>query len=158
MKHRCVLAIVVLALLLSACTAAPAGLAPEDRAAIRAVTAAMDRTALELDWGAFASLLTEDAVFMPPNEPPVEGRAACKAWLESAGYTEITKHDAELVTVGGRGDFAYSRAITSESFSIEGVEEPMEDVIKWLAIWRKQTDGSWLIAIISFNSDLPLPE
>jgi len=34
---------------------------------------------------------------------------------------------------------------------------PIEDRGKYLTIWRKQADGSWMVHRGTFNSDLPLP-
>jgi len=158
MRYRFILGIAALALVVTACTAAPAGLTPEDEAAIRGWWAAWDQAALVLDFDAQAGLLTEDAAFMGPNGPSVEGRAACIAWIESGGFTEIRKHDSEVTRVEGKGDLAFAQGTTERFMLVQGIEEPIEDVLKWLSIYRKQADGSWLCAVVSFNSNLPLPE
>lgn len=69
----------------------------------------------------------------------------------------ITEHKVELLEVDGCGDIAYARGPAKEAFTVEGVEGVMEDLSTVLAIVRKQTDGSWLIAIWMWNSELPLP-
>ena len=127
-----------------------APLSDEDVAAIKALGPALDKAALAGDWDAVDALFTEDVVMMGPNSPMME-------MLESSGMT-VTEHKVELVEVDGYGDIAYGRGIWVEAFTIEDVAEPIKDEGKILGIFRKQSDGSWLIAVWSWNSDLPLPE
>jgi uncharacterized protein (TIGR02246 family) len=129
-------------------------LSDEDVAAIRSLGAALDEAALASDWGALAALLTNDAVFMPPNGPAVEGRAAIQEWIESIGLV-MTEHTFEFTHVGGHGDVAYGRANYTETFTVGGVATAMEDAGKVLGILRRQPDNSWLIAVWCWNSDLP---
>ncbi|MGD9347272.1 MAG: DUF4440 domain-containing protein [Candidatus Aminicenantes bacterium] len=132
-------------------------LSDEDIAAIKAIGPALDEVVLAGDWNGVVALFTEDVVLMGPNSPIIKGHSALKELLESAGM-KYSEHKVELVEVNGYGDIAYARGIGVETFSIEGVEEPIRDEYKVLGIFRKQTDSSWRIAIWSWNSDLPLPE
>jgi uncharacterized protein (TIGR02246 family) len=134
-----------------------APLSDEDVAAIKALGPAMDKAALAGDWDAAVALFTEDVVMMGPNSPIIQGRSTLLEMTKSSGMT-VTEHVLELVEVDGYGDIAYGRGNWVEAFSIEGVEEPVKDEGKVLGILRKQPDGSWLIAIWMWNSDLPLPE
>ena len=134
-----------------------AGLSEEDVAAIRSLGEALDEAALASDWGALAALLTEDAVFMPPNGTTMEGRAAIQESIESIGLV-MTEHTFEFTDVGGQGDIAYGRANYTETFTVGGVAPAIEDAGKVLGILRRQPDDSWLIAVWCWNSDLPLPE
>ena len=132
-------------------------LTDEDIAAIRSLGAELDEAALASDWGALAALLTEDAVFMPPNGPAVEGRGAIQEMIESSGMV-MTAHTFEFTDIGGHGDVAYGRAQYTEAFTVGGVAPPIEDAGKVLGILRRQPDNSWLIAVWCWNSDLPLPQ
>jgi uncharacterized protein (TIGR02246 family) len=108
------------------------------------------------DWAALAALYTEDAVWMPPNQPIIRGRAAIQAWNEaSPTYTEF---NLTVEEIDGRGDLAYVLGTYSSTIALEGAPEPIQDTGKYIEIRRKQEDGSWLIAVDIFNSDLPLPE
>lgn len=61
--------------------------------------------------------------------------------------------------IDGRGDSAYERAhYELSSFSAGGAEIPTTSRGKYLNIWRKQADGSWLITVNTWNFDEPLPE
>jgi len=94
---------------------------------------------------------------MSPNMPSYQGRTALVEFIESFGITEMTKHTIVFTEVDGYGDMAYARGAYDEAYSLEGVDDPIEEVGKLLAVLRKQADGSWLIANWITNSDLPLP-
>jgi uncharacterized protein (TIGR02246 family) len=132
-------------------------LSDEDIAAVKAIGPTMDKAALAGDWEGIAALCTEDMMLMAPNGPSLQGRSALLGMLESSGMT-VTEHVVELVEVDGYGDIAYARGNWVEVFSIEGVEDPFKDEGKVVGIFRKQSDGTWLIAIWIYNSDLPLSE
>jgi len=132
-------------------------LSDEDVAAIKALGPALDEAALAGDWDAVNVLFTEDVVMMGPNSPIIQGRSALIEMMKSLGMT-VTEHVVELVEVDGYGDIAYGRATWKETFSIEGVDEPIKEEGKILGIFRKQPDSSWLIAVWMWNSDVPLPE
>jgi uncharacterized protein (TIGR02246 family) len=136
-------------------TVAP--LSVEDVAAIKAIGPALDKADLALDWSALVELMTEDVLFMNPNSAAIQGRAAVKKSYESLGVTAVREHRHVLHEVEGYGDIAYARGTYEVEFSLEGVEEPVKDKGKTLLILRKQSGGSWLIAIFSFSTDLPYP-
>jgi uncharacterized protein (TIGR02246 family) len=132
-------------------------LTESDIAAIESVGAGLDKAALASDWGALAALLTEDAVFMAPNGPAVEGRAAIQEWIESIGLV-MAEHTFEFTDIGGHGDVAYGRAKYTETFTVGGATPAIADAGKVLGVLRRQPDDSWLIAVWCWNSDLPVAE
>ncbi len=136
-------------------TVAP--LSVEDVAAIKAIGPALDKADLALDWSALVELMTEDVLFMNPNSPAIQGRAVVKELYESLGFTAVIEHRHVLHEIDGYGDIAYARGTYEVEFSLEGVDEPLKDKGKTLLILRKQSDGSWLIAIFSYSTDLPYP-
>ncbi len=131
-------------------------LSEEDVAAIKASADVFVEALLAGDWAAFAALYTEDAVVMPPNVPVLEGRVAIQAFLEP--LSRFTQLELTIVQMDGRGDLAFVRATYSETYSVEGTPEPIHNTGNSVTIWRKQTDGKWLIALDISNSDLPFPE
>lgn len=54
--------------------------------------------------------------------------------------------------IDGAGDLAYARGTFSWTFRV-GEGEPVSDAGKWIAIWRRQPDGSWLASHDIWNSD-----
>jgi len=154
------LAALALALASAACQppAQEAGpLSEEDVAAIRAAAQSYTEAMLTGDWAAAVAVFTEDAVRMPPNAPAIQGHEAIRAGFEAepVTYTDFTNTPTEI---DGRGDLAYARGPYSLTFTLEGIAEPITDRGKYVAIFRKQADGSWLAAVDTWNSDLPLPE
>ena len=154
MRNRFVLGIAALALVLTACSAAPAGLTPEDEAAIESFHEIWIQHVLARDFDALETLYPEDTVVMSPNMPAIEGIEKVRAWFE--GYPVTTTMELTTLEVDGRGDLAYVRGMYEMTVVVEGAS--VSDTGKFIEILRKQEDGSWLMAVDIFNSDLPLPE
>jgi ketosteroid isomerase-like protein len=91
---------------------------------------------------------------MPPDQPIVQGRDAALAWFES--FPTLTEFSGAVEQVDGRSDLAVSRGTYAMSFEVDGGTQSVTG--KWLAVWRKQPDGSWLLAVDAWNNDHPLPE
>lgn len=60
------------------------------------------------------------------------------------------------VTVAGSGDLAYSTG-PYEMSAPGDTGKPSIDRGKYVAVWKKQTDGNWKVAVDIWNTDLPLP-
>jgi uncharacterized protein (TIGR02246 family) len=134
-----------------------AGLSDEDVAAIRGNSDTYTQLTLAGDFAGLAAMFTEDAVRMPPNAPALEGRTAIQAFAE-AYYSTITEFESTTTEVGGAGDVAFARGTYSLTATPEGALEPVSDSGKWMAICKRQPDGTWLMTANIWNSDLPLPE
>jgi uncharacterized protein (TIGR02246 family) len=130
-------------------------LSDEDVAAIKASTEAYVQAVKSEDWTTLAALYTEDAVLMPPNQPIVQGREAIQAYGEA--FPPTTEFSITPVDIEGRGDLAFVRGTGTWTLTPEGAPEPIQETSKYVEIRRKQEDGSWLIAVDIFNSDMPLP-
>ena len=126
-------------------------------AAIEALAESYRQALLAGDWDAALAVFTDDAVRMPPNAPAIQGHEAIRARFEAepVTYTDVTNTPTEI---DGRGDLAYARGAYSITFTLEGMAEPITDSGKYLVIFRKQADGSWLAAVDTWNHDQPLPE
>ena len=138
-----------------ACQPAASPLTEGDKAAIRAEQDAWVTAITSGDMDALAALYTEDVVVLPPNEPAVEGQAALLAWME--GYPPASAAALSIVSIDGYADLAVVRGTYTMTLTPEGVPEPIHDQGKFIEIRRRQADGSWLMAMDIFNSDLPLP-
>jgi ketosteroid isomerase-like protein len=105
------------------------------------------------DWDAYTRMYyTEDAVVMPPNTPVVTGRAAIRDFL--SGMPPITNFKIVDVEIDGGEDKAWVHGIYTMTLSPPGTS-PMEDVGKYMEVWRKEPDGTWKVTHDMFNSDLP---
>ncbi len=133
---------------------ASGALSDEDVAAIEASSESFAEAFMASNWAGVAALYTEDAVLMPPNQPAVQGRANIEAWVGT--FPRLTDFSLENVEIDGRGDLAFVRGTASWTMMPEGAPEPIQETAKYLEIRRRQPDGTWLIAVDIFNSDLPL--
>ena len=109
------------------------------------------------DAAGLASLYTNDAVLMPPNEAAVTGNQAIESWFQTTFdqfTTEFTVASEELEVVG---DWAFDWGAYMTALTPRAGGEPTEDRGKYIVILRKQVDGSWRIAHDIWNSDNPAP-
>jgi ketosteroid isomerase-like protein len=155
MKRRLILILgIVMCLVLCVGCRGPAGLSEADRTAIRQNLATSAKLVNERDFKGAAALYAEDAIVLAPNQAAVQGRAAIQAWYEA--LPPISNFQLNSVETEGRGDLAYDRGTYSMTVTPAGAS-PIEDRGKYIAVWRKQADGSWKTLRDIWNSDLSLP-
>lgn len=142
-------------LLLLACQPPPADISEDDVGALRQAVERYAQTALAGEWDAWTSLSSEDAVYLQPNGPAIEGRAALRAWIE--GFSGMERFTATPTEIQGRGDLAYARGTYAFAMGPTAAVQ-MADSGKWLTIYRKQDDGSWRIVRNIWNSNEPPPQ
>jgi len=128
-----------------------------ERDEIRTTDAAWAEAAAAKDADEAAEFLAEDAVMMPPNEPPIFGRDHVAQWmaktLASPGFN--LSWATTDVDVANSGDFAYS--IGTNQIQMQLPDGSMyTDRGKGLTVWRKQEDGNWKVVLDIFNSDSPM--
>lgn len=129
-------------------------LSEDDVGAIEGIIQQYVQAILANDLNAWTGLWTEDAVVMPPNSPALEGREAIiQDWMAGPTPTEFV---LDVVDIDGGGDVAYVRGTYSITMTAVGVPEPVRDDGKYLSIFKKQLDATWLFAVDTWNSDLPL--
>lgn len=131
-------------------------LSEQDIAAIKANLDGMVAAELAGDWDKLGEYLTEDFVRMRADMPAVEGKAAWIQFLKGMDF-DVTALSVDYQDIDGRGDLAYVRGAYSETISM-GESGPMELVGKFLWIYEKQADGSWLASHGIGNSDAPMAE
>jgi uncharacterized protein (TIGR02246 family) len=127
-----------------------------DERAIREADAATLKAAQAKDVDGAVANYAEDGYWLRPNAPMVNGKAAIRAgWLkliDSPGFNIDWQIDK--LEVGRAGDLAYT--IYTYQLALEGPNgKPITDHGKDMAIWKKQSDGSWKMIADTFNSDLP---
>ncbi len=134
---------------------APEAISDADVAKIRALAAEFARAAVARSDSATAAQYTENAVFMPPNQPAVEGRVAIQAWFKA--FPPMSAFRLMVLDVDGRGDLAYARGRYTLTIAAAGKRPAVEDRGKFVEVRRRQADGRWLMTADIFNSDVPLP-
>jgi uncharacterized protein (TIGR02246 family) len=153
MKLRALAALLGVAPLFWACGATP--ITPADMDAIDSIRTAYQDAVKAGDAEAMLALYTDDVVEMPPNMPIRDGKSDVEA--AAGSEPQPTTFSLTPVETDGVGSLAYDRGTYAASMMMEGMEEPTSDTGKYLVLLRKQSDGSWLISEVIWNSDLPLP-
>jgi uncharacterized protein (TIGR02246 family) len=123
--------------------------------AVRAVDAAQMKAAQALDAAGVAAAYSDDVTVMCPNQPLLVGKdAAQKQWATMlVPGTQVTWAPSK-VEVAASGDMAYVQG--TYSVSTPGPDgKPVSDKGKYLAVSKKQADGSWKVSEDMWNSDLP---
>ncbi len=129
----------------------PIGLSPQDRDALQAYVDDWVSQCLDRDWDTLVERLTDDVVFLPPDEPRVIGKAAVAEFLEA--FPIMTRFSASIDGADGRADHAALRG--AFDMTVETDEGEARMVGKWLATYRKE-GGRWRCATDCWNLDAPM--
>ena len=95
-----------------------------------------------------------DAVLMPPNHELVEGRDKIQGFLQGLIDSGLTSLKLETTTIASAGDLAYGRGQYAMALSPPGAT-PVQDVGKYVVVYRRQPSGAWRAVSDIFNSDQP---
>jgi ketosteroid isomerase-like protein len=100
------------------------------------------------------AVLTADVVMMPPNQKALTGSDAVRSWLRE-GHDQF-KFDFRYTDsqVDIADDWAIERYTGTGTITPKKGGRPIEERVKGIHIYRRQPDGSWLIAQDVWNSDL----
>jgi len=125
----------------------------EDIAALKALVEKWVRMMSTGDWDKLAETVTDDVIFLPPDHPIIEGKDAGKAWFEE--FPPLKAFTSSIVDVEGRDDFACVRSVLAMTMESES-GAPVTANGKWVATFRKQSDGTWLCVWDIWNLDAPM--
>jgi uncharacterized protein (TIGR02246 family) len=127
-----------------------------DEAALRKLDDEWSKAAGAKDLEKTISYYSDDTLIMPSNSPALQGkdaaRAMWKAMFAVPGFGGGWK--ATRVEVAKSGDLGWTTG-PYEITEIDASGKPMTDKGKYLAVWKKQADGSWKCVADMFNTDLP---
>ena len=128
----------------------------QDERAIREADAATLKAAQAKDVDGAVANYAEDGSWLPPNAPIVNGKPAIRTgWLKLIGSPGFNiDWQIDKLEVGRAGDFAYT-IYTYQLALASPNGKPMTDHGKDMAIWKKQSDGSWKMIADTFNTNLP---
>jgi uncharacterized protein (TIGR02246 family) len=130
------------------------GLSADDRAAIEQAADAYVAAMEAADWERVARSFSEDAVRIPPNEEPHQGRQAIENWLR--GIEQLTSYELVRDQIDGADRVAYVRGRYAITLRPVGAPAPISDHGDFLEIWRRGRDGAWSIAEAMWNTRLPM--
>jgi uncharacterized protein (TIGR02246 family) len=109
---------------------------------------------LAADANAIAALYAEDAIEMPPHQPPIKGRANILAYYQK-GFAESKVSNLTLTHLEAvmHGDSAHLVGTSRETITPKS-GPPTEETGKYVVIF-KQLGGQWKVSYAIYNSDTP---
>jgi len=99
----------------------------------------------------------ENAVRMPADEAMLRGKAAILAWFKEKDELYTHQLDNVVEDVKVDGDLAFMRGVNTGSLIPKDGGEPIPAIGKWVAVYKRQADGSWKVIADIYNRDNPLP-
>ena len=123
----------------------------EDEEQLRTTSKAWEDAFNAGDAKALAAIYAPEAMLLPPNSEPVQGRESIEElW---AGFIEGVKGELEIQEVFVQGDLANMIG----TYIILDVDGKVVDRGKYVEIW-KRGDGQWQLYRDIWNTSLPQPE
>jgi len=153
---RGVFGVIVLALM-GSCTTAQKAEAPKADTAV--ITAAIDSlnkaftaAVAARDTETVVSFYADDAEVLPPGAPRSTGRDGIRAaWVGFLRMPDLSLTPQSVKVLNSdAGDLVVD--VGSYTMSVKGPKGPIEDVGKYVTVYKK-TDGGWKIVVDTFNSD-----
>jgi uncharacterized protein (TIGR02246 family) len=129
---------------------------PQD--AIKALYRDWSKAAFERGAEGYASFFAEDATLLPPEAPPVSGRAAIRDWQErsqrEASYRTVPESVSEdELRVAGDSAIYRSTLKGKRVPKAGGDGAPFE--AKYFDVLRRKPDGAWEFSHRMWSSNLP---
>jgi uncharacterized protein (TIGR02246 family) len=148
-------------LLLAACGGVPTATAPDtratDEAAIRAADTAWAKASESHQVDAVLAAYEDNAISFGANSKPSKGKEAIRRAITEAYSTpgfSMTWTPIQ-VDVARSGEIGYSRG-RYQMFMKGAKGEDIADQGTYLAIWRRQPDGTWRVAEDIATSEVPV--
>jgi uncharacterized protein (TIGR02246 family) len=123
-------------------------LTEQDVETIRGLSDTHFKAVLDNDPNAFLATCTDDIIFLPPDQAATEGRDACRAFLDA--FPQPETFVGKATDVQGHGDLAFSRGHAEAKFPDGSTAS-----FKFLAMHRRQSDGSWKMFRDMWNMNAP---
>jgi ketosteroid isomerase-like protein len=117
-------------------------LSSADISAIREAEKALAAAFESPDRAAWVDFYTEDAIFVGPGMPAIEGRSAL---VDAAPQVSISSMEIATDSTLGTGDFA---ATLGHATWVSGPKGSDVATVRrrFLMVWRREPDGRWRIA------------
>ena len=107
------------------------------------------------DFDAYGDFWAEDAMWLPPDAPVVEGKEAILAYARPffEGYTISQRFTVEEIEVAN--GFAFARVNSTERYTPKADQgEPLDLNDKAIFILQRKPDGSWVSTHCIWNSNI----
>ena len=119
---------------------------------IETVDEAYEKAVANQDAAAIVGLYTQDAFLLPPNSPIAKGSDAIRAVLQAYFDGGAQSLELETSALDDQGDLVIEVGRYALGLQPPGTD-PITDIGKYLQVFKRQADGSFLIAYDCFNSD-----
>jgi len=139
-----------MALVRSSLSASELALSTSDISTIRAAEEALAEAFESPNLTAWVDFYTEDAIFVGPGAPAIEGRSA---FLDAAPQISISSMEIVADSTLGTGDFAAMLGRATWVSGPKGSDAPKVRR-RFLMVWRREPDGRWRIARELLNEDV----
>ncbi len=137
--------VLVSLLLLGGCADRPPVADPGARQAIEAAVSRYVSASNSGDAEALTALYTEDAVLLPPDHAPIQGKAAIGQFWRQGTDTGLQVRTLRVEVDGSVGYLI-------GQYSLPANDEEPADSGKYVMCLRRQRDGSWKLAADIWNS------
>ena len=129
--------------------------APDVRAEIRRLEQTFAQAFNTGDLDTVTNFYTADASVLPAHNPQLEGRTATREFFQKMRDAGASDLRLEQGRIEESGDLVvHAGRYTFNAPDPKGGTRP--DQGKFVAVYRRQSDGSLQLAIDTWNSDLPL--
>ena len=111
------------------------------------------------DADAWVACFTPDGVQMPPNHSANVGRDAIRDWsggMLAAFRAEFTLAPEDVQPAGV--DWAFESGTYAITLTPRAGGDAMRDSGKYITVYQRQDDATWLMARDIWNSNNPLPQ
>lgn len=101
----------------------------------------------------FAGNVVDDSYLLPPGAPMVRGKVNIRefiAGLEASPEFSVS-WSPTAATVSADGDMGYTVGGYQMTMAPEGAPTQIDG--KYLTVWKKQADGSWMVSADMFNAN-----
>jgi len=115
----------------------------------------ISKAMLDGDNETMLSLYADDAISMPSYSPVMKGKEVIKTSMDKMKnskykYTSFNLHNTDIIT---EGDLVCDIGTYELTMEMEGMEEPYNDIGKYITVYQKQCDGSLKIKAEMWNTD-----
>lgn len=124
------------------------------RAGIEPIIAEFAKDYNSKNIAALSDLYSEDAMLLPPDQAPADGRGEIRKRWQAAADAGVTGLTLQTVDVQGSGDYAYE--VGKFTLKAPGKDGKLGDAAgKYVVVWKKAADGRWRLHRDIWNSDPP---
>ncbi|HKZ52650.1 MAG TPA: SgcJ/EcaC family oxidoreductase [Candidatus Acidoferrales bacterium] len=157
MRKRGIVLTVLLVVAAAGCAQKKVSIADE-RTAIRNAEREAVNAANAKEVERWVGVFAASATVIPPNRSVLTGKEAIQEWgaklFESPGFA--LKFENETIEVSAAADLAY--ALTRYERTLhDKAGKPAAETGNWVAVWKKQPDGSWKCVVYIWNPDKESP-